>query len=380
MGTRATESVCGSRLFRATLTLVLSAAVGVTLVAVLGARASHGASASAELSFRLNHFQCYGVDPGSAFKPRTVALADQFGRSKAVASQLTTLCAPVRKNGSVVRNARAHLVCYPIMRKPAFRSRKVVITNQFEKATRLIVVRPTQLCLPTGKAILPGPSPQPVKGLDHYQCYVVKPARKLRERRVSLLDQFGKSRPTVVRMVSLCAPVRKNTVPVRNKRDHLVCYQLRSAKAFRVRHVGIVNQFGKADLTVVSPRTLCLPSLKHLNELPDLTVSIPNTRTQVSCPGGGGTCITTRDFTVTNASSVNVPTPFTVLVQADPGQKTTLTVPSLAAGASVPLTATLGPDNNCYDPDCTVSVTVDDGNAVGEANETNNTDTRTDRG
>ena len=88
----------------------------------------------------------------------------------------------------------------------------------------------------------------------------------------------------------------------------------------------------------------------------------------------------TRDFTVTNASSVNVLTPFTVLVQADPGQKTTLTVPSLAAGASVPLTANLGPDNNCYDPDCTVSVTVDSGNAVAEANETNNTATRTDLG
>jgi hypothetical protein len=379
MGARATESFCGSRILGATLTLALSAAVGVTLVAVLGARASHSATTSRELSFRLNHFQCYSVDPGSAFKPRTVALADQFGRSKALASQLTTLCAPVRKNGSIVRNPRAHLVCYPIQRKPVFRSRKVVITNQFEKGTRLVVVRPVQLCLPTGKAILPGPSPQPVKGLDHYQCYVVKPARKLRERRVSLLDQFGKSRPTVVRMASLCAPVRKNTVPIRNKRDHLVCYQLRPAQTFHVRHVGIVNQFGKGDLTVVSPQTLCLPSLKRLAR-PDLTVSIPNTRTQVSCPGGGGTCILTRDFTVSNAGSLNVLTPFTVLIQADPGQKTTLTVPSLAAGASVHLTATLGPDNNCYDPDCTVSATVDDGNAIAEANEANNSATRTDPG
>jgi CARDB len=379
MGTRATEPVCGSRLFRASLTLALSAAVGVTLMAVLDARASHGATASSDLSFRLNHFQCYGVDPGTAFKPRTVSLVDQFGRSKAVASQLTALCPPVRKNGSSVRNARAHLACYPITRKPAFRSRRVAITNQFEKGTRLVVVRPVSLCLPSGKAILPGTSPRPVKGLDHYQCYVVKPFRKLRERRVSLLDQFGKARPTVVRMVSLCGPVRKNKVSVRNKRDHLVCYQLRPAHAFRVRRVGIVNQFGKAELTVVSPRTLCLPSLKRLIK-PDLTVSIPNTRTQVSCPGGGGTCITTRDFTVTNAGSVNVLTPFTVLVQADPGQTKTLTVPSLAAGASVPLTAQLGPDNNCYDPDCTVSVTVDSGNAVAEANEANNTATRTDRG
>jgi CARDB len=380
MRARATESVCGSRLFGATLALALGTVLGVTLVAVLGAQASRKATSSGELSFRINHFQCYGVDPGSGFKPRAVTLVDQFGRSKAVASQLTALCAPVRKNGGAVRNARAHLVCYPIKSKPAFRSRKVVITNQFEKGTRLVVVRPNQLCVPTGKAVLPGLSPKPVKGLDHYQCYVVKPTRKLRERRVSLLDQFGKSRPIVVRMVSLCTPVRKNTVPIRNKRDHLVCYQLRSRQTFRARHVGIVNQFGKGELTVVSPERLCLPSLKRLNELPDLTVSIPNTRTQVSCPGGGGTCITTRDFIVTNASSVNVVTPFAVLVQADPGQKTTLSVPSLAAGASVTLSANLGPDNNCYDPDCTVSVTVDSGSAVAEANETNNVATRTDPG
>jgi subtilase family serine protease len=77
---------------------------------------------------------------------------------------------------------------------------------------------------------------------------------------------------------------------------------------------------------------------------------------------------------------VNVVTPFAVLVQADPGQKTTLSVPSLAAGASVTLSANLGPDNNCYDPDCTVSVTVDSGSAVAEANETNNVATRTDPG
>jgi hypothetical protein len=379
MGSRATEFLCGSRLLWATLALGLGAAVGMTLTGVVGARAGHGATASRALTFRVNHFQCYGVDPGSGFKSRTVTLVDQFGRSKAVASQLTSLCAPVRKNGSVVRNARAHLVCYPITRKPAFRSRRVAITNQFEKATRLVVARPVQLCLPSGKAVLPGSSPRRVKGLDHYQCYVVKPLRKLRERRVTLVDQFGKSRPAVVRMVSLCAPVRKNKVVVRNKRDHLVCYQLHTAQPFRPRHVSIANQFGKADLTVVSPRTLCLPSLKRLLR-PDLTVSIPNTRTQVSCPGGGGTCITTRDFTVTNAGPVNVVTPFTVLVEADPSQTTTLTVPGLAAGASVPLTAQLGPAGNCYDPDCTVTVTVDSGNTVAEANETNNTATRTDPG
>jgi hypothetical protein len=379
MATRA-KSFCGSRFFLATLALAIIAALGGGLTAILAAR-SHAATSRRALAFRLDHFQCYRVDPGSAFKPRAVTLVDQFGRSKAVVSQVTTLCAPVRKNRTLVRNRRAHLTCYPIRRRtPAFRARRVTITNQFEKGTRLVVARPIQLCLPSGKSLLPGPSPDQVKGLDHYQCYLVKPLRRLRPRRVLLVDQFGKARPTVLRIVSLCAPVRKNKVLVRNKRDHLVCYQLRSAQSFHPRRVALVNQFGKAQLVVVAPQTLCLPSLKRLIVLPDLTVSIPNARTQVSCPGGGGTCITSRDFTVTNASSVNVTTPFTVLVEADPAQTTTLTVPGLAAGTSLPLTAQLGPDGNCYDPDCTVTVTVDSGNAVAESNEANNTATRTDPG
>ena len=378
MAPRAFKSVCGSRLFRVTLALAATASLGAGYM-LFGPGAGQATTASRAIVFRLDHYQCYRVDPASAFKPRKVALVDQFGRSKAVATQLTTLCAPVRKNNGLVRNRLAHLACYPIKRTPAFRARRVTITNQFEKGTRIVIARPIQLCLPSGKSLLPGPSPRPVKGLDHYQCYLVKPLRRLKPRAVLLVDQFGKSRPTAVRMVSLCAPVRKNASPVRNKRDHLVCYQLRSAQTFHGRRAAIVNQFGKAQLTVVAPQTLCLPSLKRL-VLPDLTVSIPNTRTQVSCPGGGGTCITTRTFTLTNTSSVNVTTSFDVLVEADPAQTKTVTVPGLAAGASLPLTEQLGPDGNCYNGDCTVSVTVDSGNAVGESNEVNNTATRTDPG
>ena len=88
----------------------------------------------------------------------------------------------------------------------------------------------------------------------------------------------------------------------------------------------------------------------------------------------------TVTFTIRNLSPVGVTTPFDVLVQADPSQKAALTIPSLPGGASRTLAQALGPDNNCYDPDCTVTVTVDDGNAVMESNEANNSDTRTDIG
>ena len=65
-------------------------------------------------------------------------------------------------------------------------------------------------------------------------------------------------------MVSLCAPVRKNNSLVRNKRDHLACYQLKTAQRFSPRRVTIVNQFGTALLTARAPQTLCLPSLKRV--------------------------------------------------------------------------------------------------------------------
>ena len=377
MAPRAKTSFCGSRLVRSTLALAFIAVLGVGY-ALLGRSASPAATTAAT-AFRLDHFQCYRVKPPGAFTPRRVTLVDQFGKSKAVASQVTTLCAPVSKNRSVVRNRLAHLACYPITRKPRFRPRRATITNQFEKATPVVVVKPVQLCLPSGKTLLPAAAPRPVKGLDHYQCYLVKPRRRPPPRRVLLVDQFGKSRPTAVRLISLCAPVRKNTTPVRNKRDHLACYQL-SPRPFRVRQAAIVNQFGRTRLEVVEPQTLCLPSLKRVITGPDLTVSIPNTRTEVLCPGGPGTCVTTRTYTVTNAGSVNVTASFDVLVEADPGQSKAITVPGLAAGASLALSQSLGPDGNCYDPDCTVTVTVDAGNAVAEVNEANNTATETDKG
>jgi hypothetical protein len=378
MATRAGKRYCGSRRLLATLVVTFPATLVVlTVVLVHGSRAANSALG---ITFRLDHFQCYQVDPGGTFQPRTVNLVDQFGRSRARVAQMTTLCAPARKNKTPVRNRLAHLACYPIRSTPAFRPRRVIVTNQFEKATRVVVARPNQLCVPSGKA-LPPTRPRPVKGLDHYQCYLAKPAKALAPRRVVLVDQFGKSRPTVVRMVSFCAPVRKNKVVVKNARDHLACYQLRPAGPFQPRRVLIVNQFGNAQLTVVVPQTLCLPSRKRVvPTLPDLTVTIPNTRTDVSCPGGAGTCITTRTFTITNPSSVNVATPLDVLAQADPGQSKTITIPGLAAGASLALTQQWGPAGNCYDPDCTVTFTVDSGNAVAESNEANNTATRTDLG
>ena len=158
MAPRATKSVCGSRFVRLTLALI---AAGTLLLGYAFAErgGSQAATASPGLAFRLDHFQCYSIKPFGYFRPRRVALVDQFGRSKALVSQKTELCAPVRKNRTPVRNPLAHLACYPIERRtPAFQTRAATITNQFEKVA-VRIVKPVKLCVPSGKSVVPAPAP-----------------------------------------------------------------------------------------------------------------------------------------------------------------------------------------------------------------------------
>jgi hypothetical protein len=211
----------------------------------------------------VNHFQCYRVDPGGTFTPKTVVLSTQFGTVKAVPSQFQTLCAPVRKNNSEVVNARAHLACYPI-KAPPFTPRKVFVTNQFETAAPLVVVAPKTLCVPSGKSIVPAPPPPLVKGLDNYECFSVKPQQTPHVKPVTLVDQFGKSVAAIGLPVALCAPARKDNEPVYNRVTHLVCYAITARPALVPRHVTIRNSFGTATGTVFARQTLCLPSTKKL--------------------------------------------------------------------------------------------------------------------
>jgi hypothetical protein len=47
--------------------------------------------------------------------------------------------------------------------------------------------------------------------LDHFQCYRADSLTASTPRRVGLVDQFGRSKPLVTGLLSLCAPVRKTT-------------------------------------------------------------------------------------------------------------------------------------------------------------------------
>ncbi|MGB2783195.1 MAG: CARDB domain-containing protein [Atribacterota bacterium] len=89
--------------------------------------------------------------------------------------------------------------------------------------------------------------------------------------------------------------------------------------------------------------------------------------------GASVLCTTTVTFTVANIGTVDAG-PFKVLVRADPGlaQQGTLNVSGLAAGATTTLTIPLPPGGNCFNPDCTICITVDSDNEVIESNEGDN--------
>ncbi len=94
----------------------------------------------------------------------------------------------------------------------------------------------------------------------------------------------------------------------------------------------------------------------------------------MQCPVGGGTCVTTVDVKVSNIGTVDAG-PFNTKVTLDPSQSVTFnqTFPDgLSAGITQTFTVTTSPGGNCFDPDCTICVTVDHENNVLESDEDNN--------
>lgn len=115
--------------------------------------------------------------------------------------------------------------------------------------------------------------------------------------------------------------------------------------------------------------------IKAEKEQPDLVVEEIDLDTlQVSCPSGAGSCVTTVEVTIANQGTVAAGA-FTTRVLLDPAQSVTVdeAFGSLGESEVRPFTVTSPPGGNCFDPDCTVCVTVDDLDEVAESDETNNT-------
>ncbi len=205
---------------------------------------------------RLEHFACYTVSARRRIRSRRVVLRDQFARSTQRTGRHRELCNPARKNAEPWTNRRAHLQCYDLRRRS--RSRLVAVRNQFG-SQRLRTNRSRTLCVPSRKYTRR--LPRNVTFTDHFQCYDLRRA-SFKARRVTLRDQFGRARVTVVRPIRLCTPTRKNNERRAHPVRHLVCYSLRSPRVKR-RNVIVRNQFGRRQRVKVLRRTqLCVPSLK----------------------------------------------------------------------------------------------------------------------
>ena len=85
-------------------------------------------------------------------------------------------------------------------------------------------------------------------------------------------------------------------------------------------------------------------------------------------------CTNSATFTIANVGAADAG-PFKVLIQGDPGLAQTKVIPvtGLAAGSTKTFTAVALPaGGNCYDPDCTMCITVDSLNEIIESDEGNN--------
>jgi hypothetical protein len=119
---------------------------------------------------------------------------------------------------------------------------------------------------------------------------------------------------------------------------------------------GQLSSAGSATINVLSPADLIVQSIDRID---------------VSCVSGS--CTTTVVFTIANVGKASAGA-FKVLISADPGleQQKVVGVNGLEAGATMTLQESLPSGGNCYDPNCTVCVTVNSGGYVVESNEGNN--------
>jgi hypothetical protein len=98
-------------------------------------------------------------------------------------------------------------------------------------------------------------------------------------------------------------------------------------------------------------------------------------RPSVSCPTGGGSCVTKTSITAANIGDGDAGT-FVLRTTLDPGQS--VVVNNVVAGGMTgsseqAMVVTTPPGGNCFDPDCQICATIDAKSEVMECDEENNT-------
>ena len=106
----------------------------------------------------LSHFQCYRIAPGPiGHPPVAITTTDQFGEQQIVLGQPIQICNPTAKVHKGKKfpalNAKAHLICYEIVKQPDAKMRAVDTRNQFYNRKYQVGAR-VSFCAPSYKTLI----------------------------------------------------------------------------------------------------------------------------------------------------------------------------------------------------------------------------------
>jgi hypothetical protein len=218
-----------------------------------------------------NHFQCYEVDR-SVGAPPPLAVQDRFGSGVITLTAKKRLCNPANKNqeNPTAPSDPVHLTGYVIQqRSPKFVPvPNLIVDNQFG-TTRIAIVKPNLLFVPSAKSLTDPPAPLADPGVDRFQCYRVRGGRA-RVAGVQIVDQFGTLTVDVRKPFRLCTAVDVNGQGLIEPAANLLCYMLvptPGSPAFRgpAGQVFVNDDFGADAFTVNHTRELCVPSIVTVN-------------------------------------------------------------------------------------------------------------------
>lgn len=101
---------------------------------------------------------------------------------------------------------------------------------------------------------------------EHYQCYMLEKGDELKEERIQIRDQFGRSEVVLGRPVMLCNPSQKihngKTFKIQDEVRHLVCYDYKTRVRPDAQELRIATQFGNDEVVATRRELFCAPAGK----------------------------------------------------------------------------------------------------------------------
>lgn len=165
---------------------------------------------------------------------------------------------PVDVSGQGIDDPSAHLACYRIKDErgqPKFAPVGFFLQNELG-IVPLRALGPRLLCLPAGKDDRPADL-----GADRFKCYRAKAATRFVPVGIGLADEFGTTDATVLRPQTACRPVDVDGSGVRDPTTQLACYKVRRATAGFTPQTAVVrDSFGEQSVLLVKPQGVCVPS------------------------------------------------------------------------------------------------------------------------